>query len=134
MVWITASDVKQYSQVKFNMVGFTSDAEYTSWINNILLPRCESIIEDYCGQHFDDESVSETVKTVCVMLASKTLQFIIMNAAGPIIRIEDWKVQTATLEVFSDDLKRLLGPYVRLRRYVKSTEYKTQDLIDELDE
>jgi len=134
LTWITASDVKQCSQVKYNMVGFTLDADYETWINGTLLPRCESIIEDYCGQEFSDVTVSESVKTVCAMLAARTLQFMIMNATGPIVRIDDWQVKSASLEVFSEDLKDLLGSHVKLRRRVKSTEYQTNDIKDTWDE
>ncbi|MEM3596070.1 MAG: hypothetical protein QXL25_05720 [Candidatus Bathyarchaeia archaeon] len=134
MAWITAEDVKNYSQIRYNMVGFNSDAEYESWISNVLLPRCESIIEDYCGQKFDDGAVGETVKTVCALLASKTLQFMVMNAAGPAVRIDDWHVQTASSEVFSPDLKKLLGPYVRIRRHMKSTGYKIVDMAERWNE
>ncbi|MBS7623768.1 hypothetical protein KEJ39_08910 [Candidatus Bathyarchaeota archaeon] len=134
MAWITAEDVKHYSQIKYNMLGFNSDAEYESWILNLLLPRCESIIEDHCGQKFDDETVSETVKTVCALLASKILQFMVMNAAGPTVRIDDWQVQTASSEVFSPDLKKLLGPYIKVRRHLKSTRYKSGDMAERWNE
>jgi hypothetical protein len=134
LAWITAEDVKHYSQVRFNMVGFTSDIDYESWITNTLLPRCESIIEDYCGQKFDSETLSETVKTACALLASKTLQFMVMNATGPTVRVDDWKIQTASLEVFSPDLKKLLGPYVKVRRHLKSTGYKSGDMAERWNE
>jgi hypothetical protein len=72
------------------MVGFTSDPDYETRIAGTILPRCESIIEDYCSQDFADATVSQTVKYVCAMLAAKIIQHIIMNATAPIIKISDY--------------------------------------------
>ncbi|MBS7623831.1 hypothetical protein KEJ39_09230 [Candidatus Bathyarchaeota archaeon] len=58
-----------------------------------MLPRCESVIEDYRGQDFPDATVSDTVKYVCAMLAAKIIQYIIMNATAPIVKIGDHHVE-----------------------------------------
>ena len=116
------------------MVGFTSDADYEAWIVGTLLPRCESIVEDYCGQDFTDSTVSQTVKYVCAMLAAKIIQHIIMNATAPIVKISDYQVQVASLTVFSQDLKDLLGSNVKPRHYTRSTDYRTDDIKEEWEE
>jgi hypothetical protein len=116
--------------VKYNLLGFSSDVDYDAWIAGTLLPHCEAIIEDYCGQPFSDASVSGGLKTVCVMLASRTLQHMIVNAHGPITSVADLQVRSARRGVFSQDLKNLLGPHVKSRHNLRSPEYQKDDVKD----
>lgn len=116
--------------MRHNLLGFSSDADYDAWIAGTLLPHCVAIIEDYCGQPFSDASVSEGLKTVCVMLASRTLQHMIVNAHGPITSVADLQVRSASRRVFSQDLKNLLGPHVRPRDNLRSTGYQKDDVKD----
>ena len=110
------------------MLGFSSDADYDAWIAGTLLPHCEAIIEDYCGQPFSDASVSGGLKTVCAMLASRTLQYMIVNAHGPIISVADLQVRSVSREVFSQDLKNLLGPHVKSGHDLRSIGYPKDDV------
>ena len=104
--------------------------EYDAWISETLLPHCESLIEDYCGQTFNDTSVSEGPKTVCVILASRILQHMILNAHGPITIVADLHMRSASQGVFSQDLKNLLGPHVMPRHALTSTEHQEDFVKD----
>ncbi|MEM3017954.1 MAG: hypothetical protein QXO25_03640, partial [Candidatus Bathyarchaeia archaeon] len=100
MTWISADEVKKYSQITYDQLGFASDDAFTTWITATLLPRCEDIIEDYMRTTYTDETVGGTVKTVCALLAAKTLQFMLMNKIGLLVRVDDWNVKAATLKLF----------------------------------
>lgn len=53
MAYCSVSDVKKYSQVTFDQLGFTSDAEFEAFISNTLIPRAEEVINQFCGRDFN---------------------------------------------------------------------------------
>jgi len=45
--YISASEVKQYSNVTYQDLGFASETEYDAWLEN-LISQVEAVIDDYC--------------------------------------------------------------------------------------
>ena len=45
--YISASEVKQYSNITYQDLGFASETEYDAWLEN-LISQVEAVIDDYC--------------------------------------------------------------------------------------
>jgi hypothetical protein len=111
MAYCTADDVKKYSQVTFDQLGFSNDDEFTTWLTDVLIPRAEAMIQGYCNQSFT--TVPADVTDVCARLCANALQVMILNRSGPLVRVGDYRIEWADRTVFTDDLRRLLARYVK---------------------
>ncbi|MGC8850595.1 MAG: hypothetical protein ACP5QI_09010, partial [Candidatus Bathyarchaeia archaeon] len=127
---VTVGECKRYAQVTYDQLGFPDDREFSDWINDTLIAEAESVVESYCRRDFSEDyaSVPEAVKAVIRRIVSNALQVAVLNRAGPLVRIGDWRVEWADRNIFTDDLKALLAPYVKQTRYVKATKYRTDEV------
>jgi len=57
--YCSVDDVKKYSQVVFSDLGFSDDAEFSSFISDTIIPRASNIVDSYCGHDFESHSVVE---------------------------------------------------------------------------
>ncbi|MBS7646147.1 hypothetical protein KEJ44_08980 [Candidatus Bathyarchaeota archaeon] len=127
---VTPGECKRYAQVSCDQLGFSTDVEFDAWINDVLIAEAEGVVESYCRRDFDvdyPEGAPEAVRTVIRRIVSNALQVAVLNRAGPLVRIGDWRVEWADRNIFPDDLKALLEPYVKRTRYVKATRYQTEE-------
>lgn len=133
---VTADECKKYAQVTYDQLGFSTDTEFTTWINDVLIAEAEDVVESYCRRDFSEDygTIPETVKAVIRRIVSNALQIAILNRAGPLVRVGDWRVEWADRNIFTDDLKALLEPYVKQTRYVTATEYQTDEIKEAWDE
>ncbi|MEM2122913.1 MAG: hypothetical protein QXE79_04670 [Candidatus Bathyarchaeia archaeon] len=130
MPWsgVTIEECKRYAQVTYDQLGFSSEVEFDSWINDVLIAEAEGVVEAYCRRSFSEDypsGIPEAVRAVIRRIVSNTLQVAVLNRAGPLIRVGDWRVEWADRNIFTDDLRRLLDPYVKQTRYIKATDYQT---------
>ena len=127
---VTPAECKKYAQVGYDQLGFSSDVEYEAWINDVLIAEAEGVVESYCRRNFREDyaEIPEVVKAVIRRIVGNALQIAVLNRAGPLVRIGDWRVEWADRNIFTDDLKTLLEPYVKQTGYVKATEYQTDQI------
>ena len=78
----------------------------TKWIC-----QSESLIKSYTNNPFTDE-VPEAVKNVCLRLTSNMISLAIQRRDSPIIKVNDWQIRTVSSEIFTDDLKKDLIPFI----------------------
>ena len=113
-MWISADDVIHFHGLKPQHLNLektdTTKLEeiITDWIS-----QSESLIKTYCHiKSIEDEDVSDAMKNVCLRLTSNMVSLAIQKRDNPIIKVNDWTIQGLSSEIFTDDLKADLEPFV----------------------
>lgn len=110
MVYITADDVKAFSKIRREDLGYTAEADFDAFINT-LIGYAESLINDYLNQIFTAETVPASVKYATVQLCSNILHIILQRKISPIVQTGDFTLRLVIPEAFTGELKGLLDPY-----------------------
>jgi hypothetical protein len=68
----------------------------------------------YCHIHsISDADVTDAMKNVCLRLTSNMVSLAIQKRDNPIIKVNDWTIQGLSSDIFTDDLKEDLAPFVK---------------------
>lgn len=78
----------------------------TEWISH-----SEDLIKSYTNNDFADETPG-AVKNVCLRLTSNMITLAIQKRDSPIIKVNDWTIQSVSSDIFTDDLKKDLKPFI----------------------
>ena len=90
------------------------DKTDTTGLNTIVqgwIKQSESLIISYTHNDFSS-GVSDAVKNVCLRLTSNMVALSVARRDTPITQPNDWTVQILSSEIFTDDLKEDLEPFV----------------------
>ena len=113
-MWITVDDVIHFHGLKPQHLNLAKDD--TTTLNTIItdwISQSESLIKTYCHiKSIDDADVSDAMKNVCLRLTSNMVSLAIQKRDNPIIKVNDWTIQGLSSEIFTDDLKADLEPFV----------------------
>jgi len=52
--YASAEEVRFFAQVKHPQVGFENEADYDSFLNDILIPKAMDLVDNYCRHNFQD--------------------------------------------------------------------------------
>lgn len=88
------------------------DEESLRGIISDWISQCEDMIKDYTNNDFEDE-VPGTVKNVCLRLSSNMITLAIQRRDSPIIKVNDWTISTGNSNIFTEDLKEDLKPFIK---------------------
>ena len=113
-LWITTTSVinfhglkpKQFNLEKTNETGLTNII--TEWI-----VQCQSLINTYTHREYTSLTVTPAVQNVLLRLVSNMCTLAIQRRDTPIIKVNDWNIQTVPSDIFTDDLKEDLKPFVK---------------------
>ena len=113
-MWINTEQVIHFHGLKPQHLNL--EKTNTTALNNILadwIDQSQSIILSYCNikKLYDDE-VSDAMRNVCLRLTSNMVSLAIQRRDNPIIKVNDWTIQNVSSDIFTDDLKRDLKPFV----------------------
>ena len=137
---VTAAEIKNNVGVEAKTAGFASDEAYTTWITDQLMSECEGHVQAHCRRTFSTEFASMTVsdqnaiKSVIRRMVSNAIQVTVANKSGAVVNLADYKVDWPNREIFTDDLKELLKPYVHDPWTIKATDYQTDGIRNAWDE
>ena len=113
-MWITTAQVIQFTGLKPQHLNL--EKSDTTTLNSILadwILQAESLILTYCHMKpIEDASVSPALKNVCLRLTSNMVSLAVQRRDNPIIKVNDWTIQQVSSDIFTDDLKEDLGPFV----------------------
>ena len=113
-LWITVNDVITFTGLKpqhLNLDKTDNDTLYSTLDGWIL--QSQSLILTYCHiKTIDKSKVSDAMKNVCLRLTSNMVTLAIQKRDSPIIKVNDWTIQTIPSDIFTDDLKDDLAPFV----------------------
>lgn len=93
------------------------DEIVSGWIE-----QSESLIRNYTN-NFDSHNYSEIpegVKNICLRLTANMVALAQARRDTPVIKVNDWSIKTVGSDIFTDDLKEDLAPWVRERKSYKS--------------
>ncbi len=123
MTWVTAEDVIQFTGVKPKM--FRYDTDETASLELLLekwIKQSESLITTYCNYNFDEncDEIPDAVQNVCLRLTANMVALAQARKDTPVVKVNDWSIQTVGSDIFTEDLKEDLAPWVHERKSAKS--------------
>lgn len=113
-LWITTTNVINFQSLKPSQFGLQKtnttglDALLSSWIL-----QCQDMINTYTHRSYTSATCPGAVQNVLLRLVSNMVTLSIQRRDSPIIKVNDWNVQTLSSDIFSDDLKDDLKPFVK---------------------
>ena len=67
----------------------------------------------YTNRNYTDETVRDAIRNICLRLTSNMVTLAIQKRDNPIIKVNDWTIQGLSSDIFTDDLKEDLKPFVK---------------------
>ncbi len=109
---IDVDEVIAFHGLKPKHLGFDKDDD--TKLNEILtkwISQSEDLIKTYTNNNFTTE-VPDAVKNICLRLTSNMVTLAIQKRDSPIIKVNDWTIKSISSEIFTDDLKQDLHPFI----------------------
>ena len=114
-MWLSVDDVVHFHGLKPQHLNLAKDD--TTTLEEIIsgwILQSESLIKTYCHiKSISDEDVSDAMANVCLRLTSNMVSLAIQKRDNPIIKVNDWTIQGLSSDIFTDDLKADLAPFVK---------------------
>ena len=116
-LWISVDDVIAFHGLKPQHLNIPKTDEHaadkleaivTDWIL-----QSQDLINMYCNRHYTSETVRPAVQNICLRLTSNMVSLAIQKRDNPIIKVNDWTIQNVPSDIFTDDLKEDLKPFVK---------------------
>jgi hypothetical protein len=113
-MWISVDDVINFHGLKPKHLNL--DKDDNAKLNDIVsewIIQSEDLINRYTNRNYTDDTVRPAIQNVCLRLTSNMVKLAIQNRDSPIIKVNDWTIQTVPTDIFTDDLKDDLKPYIK---------------------
>lgn len=113
-MWITVDEVSKFTGLKPKHIKVDTDTELEEIVSDWIL-QCQDLIKHYTNNFKDtsDQNIPYAVKNVCLRLAANMVALAIARRDTPVTQVNDWTVQILSSEIFSQDLKDDLDPYIK---------------------
>lgn len=114
ILWITVDDIVHFHGLKPQHLNL--ERTDTTGLNSIIsdwILQCEDLINHYTNREYTDSNVPAAVQNVCLRLTSNMVSLAIQKRDNPIIKVNDWTIQGLSSDIFTDDLKADLAPFVK---------------------
>lgn len=118
MAMITPSEVIEITGVKPQIFRL-KDTESLETLLDKWIIQSEDLIISYCNNSFES-GVPPAVKNVCLRLTANMVAFSQSRNNTPVVKVNEWSVQTVSSKIFSNDLKQDLEPFRIERKSHKS--------------
>ena len=113
-MWISVDDVINFTGLKPKHLNLEKDD--TTGLNNIVsdwINQSQDLINMYTNRNYTDETVRDAIRNICLRLTSNMVSLAIQKRENPIIKVNDWTIQGLSSDIFTDDLKDDLKPFVK---------------------
>ena len=113
-LWITTTNIIQFQGLKPKQLALekTDDSGLETILTEWIL-ECQSLIETYTHRTYTTDNVPGAVRNVLLRLVSNMVTLAIQRRDSPIIKVNDWNITTISSDIFTDDLKNDLHPFVK---------------------
>ena len=113
-MWISVDDVINFHGLKPKHLNLDKDdnAKLHDIVSEWII-QSEDLINRYTNRNYTDDNVRPAIQNVCLRLTSNMVKLAIQNRDSPIIKVNDWTIQTVPTDIFTDDLKDDLKPYIK---------------------
>ena len=116
-LWITAQQVINFHGLKPQHLNISkNDADADSKLEAIItdwIVQSQDLINVYTNRNYTSETVRPAVKNVCLRLTSNMVSLSIQKRDSPIIKVNDWTIQNVPSDIFTDELKDDLKPFIK---------------------
>ena len=116
-LWITAQQVINFHGLKPQHLNISkNDADADSKLEAIItdwIVQSQDLITVYTNRNYTSETVRPAVKNVCLRLTSNMVSLSIQKRDSPIIKVNDWTIQNVPSDIFTDELKDDLKPFIK---------------------
>lgn len=113
-MWISVDDVVAFHGLKPKHLNL--DKDDTTKLNAIVsewILQSQDLINHYTNRNYTSETVRPAVRNICLRLTSNMVKLAVQNRDSPIIKVNDWTITTVPSDIFTDDLKNDLAPFVK---------------------
>ena len=115
-LWISVDNVTDFTGLKPQHLKLDkTDTQRLEEIVTEWILQSESLIKEYTHNYkdIDDSEIPDAVKNVCLRLTSNMVALSVARRDTPITQPNDWTVTILSSEIFSNDLKEDLEPFVK---------------------
>ena len=113
-MWISVDDVINFTGLKPKHLNLEKDD--TTGLNNIVsdwINQSQDLINMYTNRNYTDDNVRDAIRNICLRLTSNMVSLAIQKRDNPIIKVNDWTIQGLSSDIFTDDLKDDLKPFIK---------------------
>jgi hypothetical protein len=115
-LWITPQQVINFHGLKPQHLNISKNDEHADdKLDAILedwIQQSQDLINRYCNRKFNSDTVDGAIRNVCLRLTSNMVALAVQRRDNPIIKVNDWTIQSLGSDIFTDDLKDDLKPFV----------------------
>jgi len=113
-MWISVEQVINFHGLKPMHLNLErDDTEKLDEIVSDWISQSEDLINTYTNRHYTDENVRDAVRNVCLRLTSNMVSLAIQKRDSPIIKVNDWTIQSVPSDIFTEELKDDLKPFIK---------------------
>lgn len=113
-MWISVEQVINFHGLKPKHLNLEKDdTEKLDEIVSDWISQSEDLINTYTNRQYTDENVRDAVKNVCLRLTSNMVSLAIQKRDSPIIKVNDWTIQNVSSDIFTEELKDDLKPFIK---------------------
>lgn len=119
-MWIDVDEVKQFTGIQPKHLKLSTEDD--SKLDEILekwISQSMDLIKSYTNNQFKNDTIPEAVQNVCLRLTANMVALAIERRDTPRTIVTDWGTRVSSSQIFTEDLKEDLTPYV------KETSYKS---------
>ena len=113
--WITTDQVIHFHGLKPQHLNLQKTDDYlmrgilSDWIG-----QSQALILSDCHiKSLECSAVDDAMRNVCLRLTSNMVSLAIQRRDNPIIKVNDWTIQNVSSDIFTDDLKDDLRPFIK---------------------
>jgi hypothetical protein len=113
-MWISVDEVINFHGLKPKHLNLEKDdtVKLEEIVSDWIL-QSQDLINSYTNRHYTDENVRDAVKNVCLRLTSNMASLAIQKRDSPIIKVNDWTIQNVSSDIFTEELKDDLKPFIK---------------------
>jgi hypothetical protein len=113
-MWISVDDVINFHGLKPKHLNLDKDdTQKLAEIVSDWITQSQDLINMYTNRNYTDETVRPAICNICLRLTSNMVRLAVQNRDSPIIKVNDWTIQSVPSDIFTDDLKDDLKPYIK---------------------
>ena len=113
-MWISVDDVINFHGLKPKHLNLDKDDD--SKLETIVsgwIEQSQDLINMYTNRNYTDETVRPAIQNICLRLTSNMVSLAIQKRDNPIIKVNDWTIQNVPSDIFTDELKEDLKPFIK---------------------
>ena len=116
-LWISVDDVIAFHGLKpqhlnINKNDSDADDQLAAIVTNWII-QSQDLINMYCNRNYTSSTVRPAVQNIALRLTSNMVRLAVQNRDSPIIKVNDWTITTVPSDIFTDDLKEDLRPFIK---------------------